>query len=221
MDKHTVINMLSQSAISYTNRIPVCGKYENVFVESIRTDTECFVRKVRDHVTIVFRGTDSQKNWINNLCFCKKTIPDREQNKRLKVHKGFLEGYESVRQKIRNLIPEEVCKIKVAGHSLGAALAILCALDLKSSFKNADLEVYLFGCPRVGNKEFAKAYNKYVFKTLRIVNGNDIVTKLPPVFLGYKHVGILIHTGASPKPAIISFSDHTPQSYFSSLWKQL
>jgi hypothetical protein len=34
----------------------------------------------------------------------------------------------------------------------------------------------------VGNRAFAKSYNRRVFKTLRVENGNDIVTRVPPAF---------------------------------------
>ena len=41
--------------------------------------------------------------------------------------------------------------IHVTGHSLGASLSILTALELKKQFGNV-AEVYNLGQPRVGNK---------------------------------------------------------------------
>ena len=42
----------------------------------------------------------------------------------------------------------------MTGHSLGGALAVLCALDLQDIYGNINL--YTFGCPRVGNAAFAQ-----------------------------------------------------------------
>lgn len=43
----------------------------------------------------------------------------------------------------------------VIGHSMGGALAHLAALDIRSRFGGADLHVFTFGAPRVGNAVFA------------------------------------------------------------------
>ena len=104
---------------------------------------------------------------------------------------------------------------------LGAALAVLCAVDIQYNFPHKDVEAYVFGCPRVGNKAFAKSYNKRVFKTLRVTNGNDIVAKVPPALLGFRHVGINIHTGVLLLPFAVSFEAHRPQNYYRALWAQM
>lgn len=44
--------------------------------------------------------------------------------------------------------------IYLTGHSLGAALSVLAALDIKTTFGRVDA-VYTYGLPRVGNKPFA------------------------------------------------------------------
>ena len=43
-----------------------------------------------------------------------------------------------------------------AGHSLGGALAILAAYDIKTTFKFQRLSVHTFGAPRPGNHAFAR-----------------------------------------------------------------
>lgn len=40
-----------------------------------------------------------------------------------------------------------------------------------------EVQVWGFGCPRVGNIPFAERYEELVFKTWRISNLNDLVTK--------------------------------------------
>ena len=216
-----VLKMLELSAYAYKDNMPKCRHSYYEIIEGSKTDTECFIKKTENNITIIFRGTDSSINWTNNFLFCRKNIPYGNKDTKIRVHSGFLKEYKSVRDKIHTRIPGETCKITVTGHSLGAALAVLCAVDLQYNFKNADIEVYLFGCPRVGNKAFVRSYNKRVFKTLRVTNGNDIVTKLPPKIFGYRHAGINIHTGLLSVPGIISFNEHRPESYYKSLWQTL
>ena len=50
--------------------------------------------------------------------------------------------------------------------------------------------LYTFGQPRTGNRDFARNFN-FEFKpyTFRFVNNNDIVTRVPPRALGYRHLG--------------------------------
>jgi Lipase (class 3) len=57
-----------------------------------------------------------------------------------------------------------------AGHSLGGAMAILCAMDVKARFDFEQLQVYTFGAPRVGNRAFAREYERTVPETWNIIN---------------------------------------------------
>ncbi len=105
----------------------------------------------------------------------------------------------------------------MAGHSYGAALAVtLRRRPRRYHYPCLDYEVLLFGCPRVGNRAFRKSYNKRVFKTLRVENGNDIVTKVPPALWGFRHVGVKIHVGAPRLPGVVSLNQHRPQYYVAS-----
>ena len=218
MNKFEMMRMLELSSIAYRDNQPLCNCTKMVVVEDEKTDTECFVR-IRDGLVIVtFRGTDSKRNWINNFCFAKRSVPYDNTDTGIRVHEGFLRTYRSVRKKIHDLIPQGACRVIVTGHSLGAALAVLCAVDIQYNFPHKDVQAYLFGCPRVGNKAFSKSYNKRVFKTLRIVNGNDIVTKVPPALFGFKHVGIPIYTGKLRLPFAFSFLQHAPANYYKNLW---
>lgn len=50
----------------------------------------------------------------------------------------------------------------VAGHSMGAAMAHICALDLKFTLGFDNVNVYSYGSPRVGNTIFKDFFNKIV-----------------------------------------------------------
>ncbi|KAJ1475070.1 class 3-domain-containing protein [Baffinella frigidus] len=93
------------------------------------------------------------------------------------VHLGFLRAYLSVRLRLVEVLKatmtaseseksvvdrlknaagaEDGWEILVTGHSLGAALATLCAVDLAVLMPETKVRMYNFGSPRVGNKAFA------------------------------------------------------------------
>lgn len=212
MISDTILKELEYSAQIYAGKVAFCcGKtyYNN-------SDTSYCVNITSNTVTIVFKGTDSKEQWQSNFRVCKKKVPYNNFNSPIRVHCGFIDTYkkDNVRQKIHDLIPKEQCKIVVTGHSRGAALALLCALDLQYNFPDKSVEAYLFGCPRVGNAAFKKSYNNRVFKTLRVDNGNDIVTKLPPAIMGYRHVGTRIAIGMPRLPFVYIRSQHLPSEYY-------
>ena len=74
----------------------------------------------------------------------------------------------------------------VTGHSLGGAMAILAAADIKLTFHRVD-EVYTFGQPRVGNAAFAKWFETQIPQTYRLVHNADIVPHVPPSNFGFQH----------------------------------
>ncbi len=50
---------------------------------------------------------------------------------------------------------------------------------------------YNFGSPRVGDASFTNLYNEgYAALTFRFVNNNDIVPRVPPCELTYRHVDL-------------------------------
>lgn len=79
----------------------------------------------------------------------------------------------------------------VTGHSLGAALATLFVMENDSKHKFDITTACTFASPRVGNLEFARAFDQLPIDSWRIVNKQDVVPKLPPhipLVLEYDHV---------------------------------
>lgn len=74
-----------------------------------------------------------------------------------------------------------------AGHSLGGALATLCAYDVAAAIRDSasagrtampahvEVSCYTFGAPRTGNKAFMKDYNALIPDSWAIIN--DQVTE--------------------------------------------
>lgn len=82
----------------------------------------------------------------------------------------------------------------ITGHSLGAALATLMAARLAQDKVYGVHAVHTFGSPRVGDAEFARAYEAALGHcTFRVVNGEDLVTRVPPGALHYEHVGQVVY----------------------------
>ncbi len=191
-------------------------------IDDMESGIQCYIRVYENSLKIAFRGTDTAEDRIRDLRFWKKKIPYGNYSSKIRVHSGFIDAYKSkrVREEIHEQITDNIRHIEVSGHSLGAAMAVLCAIDINYNFPHVDLEAVLFGCPRVGNRAFARSYNNRVFKTFRVENNNDVVTKIPPAVFGYHHVGIPIHIGAIRLPFWISFVAHWPREYYKNLMKK-
>jgi len=149
-----------------------------------------------DTAFVSFRGTvtGSIENWISDLQIAKSTLYPGISN--AKVHTGFLKAYNNIRILLKTklndiLTKHNIAKIKFMGHSLGGALATLAAVDTKLTFnlpKNYALELWTYGCPRVGNSNFYQFAAKNILTSFRTVNQNDIVAHLPPRVLSFHHL---------------------------------
>jgi len=227
MNKNEIITAFELSAAAYRDVQPYYPCDYTTMLNNPKLHVECFLRRQVETLRITFRGTDSHENWKNDFKFWEKSIPYCDCGNKMKVHRGFLNSYKSVgiRDKILEAIDDDVKYIKICGHSLGAALSLLCAFDMQYNFPDRDIEAIVFGCPRVGNRAFAKKYNRIVTKTIRIENGNDVVTKVPfPLlnpFLNFRYVGSKMQIGKPRIPLIYSPNDHYPHEYYTSLLDRL
>jgi triacylglycerol lipase len=85
------------------------------------------------------------------------------------------------------LLQSDSLPVWFCGHSLGGAMATICTYRCKaSSIVRDPQELHTFGSPRVGCKRWIRHAEVTHF---RWVNNNDIVTRVPPVFMGYRHCG--------------------------------
>lgn len=142
-----------------------------------------FVIESDQKIMIAFRGTSSTSDWISDLQATQ--VRFKPVNNNSYTHRGFTGIYNSLRlelkKQLRGLSPAK--KMILTGHSLGGALAMLCAADLASNGLFEPVTVYTYGAPRVGNPEFAKSYAALVDTSYRVVNPNDVVPMVPPPIL--------------------------------------
>lgn len=135
---------------------------------------------------ICFRGTDSTSDWLADAMSAKVALQGLDG----KVHTGFLRTLlvvcDDVFDILRNLMLDGGgLRILVCGHSLGGAMATLFASRCKYFIHL----VCTFGSPRVGDAEFAERFNKrFKSHSLRFVNNNDAVARVPWKCMGYDHV---------------------------------
>lgn len=138
-----------------------------------------FVARHKRALYIIFRGTQNSTEWINNL---NARLTPFFINDHGSVHDGFLSLYLDVRDDLLEVAKSfsEKNKIHVAGHSLGATLAVFAACDIESTLGLKIASLYTFGSPRIGDNAFAIAFNQaFAHKSFRIANSSDMVTEVP------------------------------------------
>ncbi len=154
-----------------------------------------FVMQSDTHAVVAFRGTSSTSDWLSDAL-----VSQVEFGKNAGMtHRGFTGIYNSAREEILaclgRISPDKT--LYVTGHSLGGALATLCAYDAASVTKFSLPVVYTFAAPRVGDPAFAEAYGSKIASCFRVYNEVDVVPHLPPPTLtlpktgrtfDYKHV---------------------------------
>jgi len=124
----------------------------------------------------------------------------------VRVEAGFWDAYttgdgtiQSMRQQVFTLLdsyaaPDQAIELWITGHSLGAALSTLFALDVALCRPKIRASHVNFASPRVGNADFVRFYQEQAAqlddatRTLRVQNVLDAVPDLPPKDLGYEHV---------------------------------
>ena len=135
-------------------------------------------------VVIVCRGTEPNE-W-NDLKADANALTDLAETVG-RVHRGFKREVDDIWPELEELLRDEERPVWFCGHSLGGAMAqICCGRCQLSDIAAVPREVVTFGSPRVGTKRYIQ--NNKV-RHMRWVNNNDIVTRVPPRWLRYRHVG--------------------------------
>ncbi|XP_047324425.1 phospholipase A1-IIgamma-like [Impatiens glandulifera] len=213
---------------------------ESNWIGFVAVATDEGVREMgRRDIVVAWRGTIESMEWVNDiqlgLVEATKifgTGDDHEEKDVPKVHQGFYSLYTSVdpgsiynKTSARDQVLEEIKKlvntyeneelsITVTGHSLGAAITTLNAIDIARNVAgNYLVTAFPFACPRVGNSKLrTTASGLHNLRVLRIENIPDVVPDHPINIVGYDVVGnvLKVDSEKSPylkngKPGIMSF----------------
>lgn len=179
------------SAIAYINSEKKieseCKKLGFPWAKLISKDgAEVLVAKDRNDLWFAFRGTEPSK--INDV------LADLNMIKAAavaggKVHGGFQKEVNDLWMDVLSeLEHNDQLKVRkdvyMTGHSLGAAMATI------SATRYTPEELFTFGSPRVGGPKFIKNIKCPHY---RFMNNNDIVCRIPPAWLGFRHHGQMIY----------------------------
>jgi len=159
-------------------------------------------------VLVSFRGTVPTKlsNWIEDLSFSKSAALGSKYPG-VGVHSGFWAAYQRLKAKLLPGLSAAFAKsgaraVIFTGHSLGAAMAELAALDLKlNEYPNKFFATYTQGAPRPGNAKYSELFSKVISAAFREVHQADCVPHLPPMALGFQHgpTEVWLNKDFSPK----------------------
>ncbi len=135
----------------------------------------------KDHLIIAFRGTEPKQ--FSDVKADLLAIK-RKSKTEGRVHMGFKLELRKLWNDITGLIDKRKQQIWITGHSLGAAMATLCASRLEERVPI----LYTYGSPKVGGREFCDGCD---VEHYRFKNNNDLVTSVPLWLMGYRHHGEL------------------------------
>ena len=144
-------------------------------------DTQMFFVENDTQIIAAWRGTASARDALTDGTYrpipCPKNILPTDK---AKVHKGFLEAYQCIEKyfsakttDIKEKSDSKIKKLYICGHSLGGALALLHASELR----NNNPLLYTYGSSRVFTGSGVKALTSLTH--FRHVNDADTVTSVP------------------------------------------
>ena len=208
-----------RSEILKDNLLELFNDVLNVKYKTIPKTGASFYYEMRGSTLyIFFEHSNGTVDWRNNFDFPAKAY--REMENRWYVHRGFLRVWKSARDCLKaQIFNSRVSGIVIVGYSHGAALALLC--HEFCVYNRPDIEEriygYGFGCPRVVHGCLKRKICERFRHFYVIRNCRDIVTHVPPILFGFRHVGNIIHIGKNAKYGPVN--SHRPENYLEQLEK--
>jgi hypothetical protein len=138
---------------------------------------------------ISIRGSYDINNWISNI---ETRIIYPYFDKNIGVHNGLYYEYLLYKERLFSYVQglSESDSLIITGHSSGSGVGSFLAYDLvlEDVFLYSNINLYTFGSPRIGNKEFVKSFISFDIPYNRITYKKDIVPHLPQELLGFVHI---------------------------------
>jgi len=146
-----------------------------------------------EQIVISFRGSSNFVDWLDDLSDTLVPYPWVSGGQ---IHEGFYLAWGELSNEVMTAAASLMTKysgqtILVTGHSLGAALAQICALNIsryaQETSNSAPIMTYTFGSPRWCNLDVDDYYADMVGTNWRLVNMHDVVPTVPTQSDGYHH----------------------------------
>ena len=138
---------------------------------------------------ISIRGSSDINNWISNI---ETRIIYPYFDKNIGVHNGLYHEYLLYKDHLISYVKglDDNYSLIITGHSSGGALAALLTYDLvtEGHFLYSNINLYTFGSPRIGNKDFVKSFISFDIPYNRVTYKKDIVPHLPQELFGFVHI---------------------------------
>jgi triacylglycerol lipase len=187
------------AAVSYEDgavckRWAVSNGFDQAFDFIDNADTQGFVAQNDEVILVAFRGTqpDHAADWLSDL----EALPVEWEDIKGRAHEGFCQALRVCwRVAASEILPHRMLDpgaraVWITGHSLGGALAALCAAHAHFIEKIPIQGVYTFGQPRVGNEHLCEAVHAELgSRIFRFINNRDIVPRVPLFGMTYRHCG--------------------------------
>lgn len=150
--------------------------------------SRAIVRQTEAGLVVAFPGTDNAACFVADLDAIPMAVPGAGD-----VHRGFWLAWQAISVDVLAAIDGR--PVTLVGHSLGAAMAIMAAVEMTIS-GNPPAAVFAFEPPRVSPGLAVRALLSPV--NMRLYrNGNDLVPSLP---IGWMHAGLLDYIGEPAMP---------------------
>lgn len=165
------------------------------------------IDRTRRRVTVAFRGSVTQNDWLTDLNMFGKSVPNPlydeggKQSKDLLIHNGFhaylfypskfkkIAKFEEILSQAGDILSKNPgYRLYVTGHSLGGALSSLFAFEAAASSAThipKPVTCVSIASPKVGAAAFGNAFKllekQGKLRYLRVANDRDAVTLAPDI----------------------------------------
>lgn len=156
-------------------------------------------------------------DWLRNFLFFPITKkPYKGMKETYRVHRGFLMAWKEIEdiiiskiteKELRNVLNKRLGKLElrnifkydditIIGYSHGGALAMLATEAVwfhRPDLRDGKMRGYGFEAPRVFSGFWVRKSLRERWKDFTVIRtNNDLVTHMPPVLLGFRHVGKML-----------------------------
>ena len=183
----------------------------------LENDADFAAEQLGSTLYLYFEASKGATDWKNNLDFPAKPYHQMDGSLWF-AHGGFLRVWKSAEQYIAAELQRPcVRRVVIVGYSHGGALATFCheyvwyhRPDLRRR-----LVGYGFGAPRVVWGFLPPSLRERWTSFTVVRNLDDLVTHLPPLVLGYTHVGKILTIGMEGNYS--SVDAHRPENILAEL----